>query len=88
MAIFFGRLVAWWKLFLGVLLAALPVIAYVFGRKEGKKIETVEVLKEQARTEEERADFYKEMEQASHEVQDNRPANRDELVKRLRKQGL
>jgi hypothetical protein len=39
MSILFNRLVNGWKLIVGFVLAALPVIAYVFGRKEGKKIE-------------------------------------------------
>ena len=84
----FNRLVNWWKLIAGFTLAALPVIAYMFGRKEGKKIEEVKQVKETVRVEKARTEFYKAMEQAAHEVQNNRPADRDDLVDRLRKHGL
>lgn len=87
-SVFFGRLISWWKLILGFIIAAIPVIAYVIGRREGKAIVQNDVLKDTARTEKERADFYKEMGEASNEAQSNRPANRDQLIDRLRQHGL
>lgn len=87
-SVFFGRLINWWKLILGFIIAAIPVIAYVVGRREGRSIEKTEVLKDTVRTEKERAEFYKEMGEASNEAQSNRPANRDQLIDRLRQHGL
>lgn len=84
----FNRFVKWWKLLAGFVLAALPVIAYMFGRKEGKKIEEAKQVKEAVRVEKARTEFYKSMEQAAHEVQNNRPVSGDDLVDRLRKHGL
>ena len=83
-----GRFVSWWKLALGVALAALPVIAYVFGRKDGKTIEREKVMEDAVQSEAERADFYKNIGEAASEAQANRPANRDELTQRLRQHGL
>lgn len=83
-----GRFVSWWKLALGVALAALPVIAYVFGRKDGKTIEREKVMEDAVRSEGERADFYKNIGEAASEAQANRPADRGKLVKRLRQHGL
>jgi uncharacterized membrane protein len=83
-----GRFVNWWKLALGVFLAALPVIAYVFGRRDGKTIEREKVMEDAVRSEGERADFYKSIGEAVNEAEANRPADRDKLVKRLRQHGL
>lgn len=87
-SLFVGRLVDWWKLIIGIVLAALPVIAYVFGRKDGRSLEKEKVMEDVVRTEKERADFYKNIGEASNEAQANRPANRDELTQRLRQHGL
>ncbi len=88
LSIFFGRVVAYWKLIVAAILAALPVIAYVFGRKDGRKIEQTHAAQEVVKTEKARSDFYKDIAEATHEAQANRPADRDDLVKRVREHGL
>lgn len=87
-SIFFGRVVMYWKLVVAILLAALPVVAYVFGRKDGKKIEQNNTMSEVVKTEKDRSNFYKEIAEATHEAQTTRPTNRDDLVKRVREHGL
>lgn len=82
------KLSVWWKVGVGALVAAIPVIAYVFGRKDGKNIEHTNQMKEAVRAEKTRADFYYEMERAANEAHANRPASRDGVVERLRKHGL
>lgn len=87
-AAFFGRLVNWWKLLLGALAVMIPVLAYVFGRKDGKLAFEKEAMQDAVRTEKSRADFYKDMGEASYEAQSNRPSSSDDLVDRVRKHGL
>lgn len=83
-----SRVVSYWKLALGVIVAALPVVAYVFGRKDGKKLEQNKAVQEVVKTEQARSDFYKDIAEATHEAQANRPTDRDDLVKRVREHGL
>lgn len=83
-----GRFVNWWKLVVGVLLAAIPVVAYVFGRKDGKAVVEKKVVEDALRTEHDRAEFYKSIGEAADEATNNRPADRDDLVKRVRQHGL
>ena len=84
---FFG---IWGKIkiiFAGVVVM-LFFIFYLFGRRDGFKFEKGKAVEEVLKTEYERADFYKEMEQESNEIENNAPRNRTELSKRLREHGL
>lgn len=87
-AAFTTKVAVWWKLVVGVVVAAIPVIAYMFGRKDGKSIEQTNNMKEAVRAEKTRADFYYEMEKAANEAHAKRPVTRDGVVERLRKHGL
>lgn len=76
------------KLILAGIVAALLPILYILGRRDGAKIEKNAALEEALETENERADFYKAMEQSNNEIQSNTPRDRTELTKRLREHGL
>jgi hypothetical protein len=82
------RIKDYWQLLVGLLVASIPVVTYLFGRKDGAVSEKEKFIKDTVRREVERADFYKGMGEATHEAQANRPNNRDELIERLRKHGL
>lgn len=72
----------------GIILALVPVLAYVFGRKDAKEIEQARAAKQILRAEKDRGEFYKDMAEATNEIQNTRPTNRDDIVKRLRDTGL
>jgi hypothetical protein len=76
------------KIILAGAVAMLLPILYILGRRDGSKLEKGKALEEAVNTEHERADFYKEMEQESNEIESNAPRNRDDLSKRLREHGL
>jgi hypothetical protein len=82
------RIKDYWQLLVGLLVAAIPVVTYLFGRKDGAVAEKDKFVKDTVRKEVQRADFYKEIGEATHEAQANRPSNRNELTERLRKHGL
>lgn len=84
----FSPIVKYAKIIGGIILALVPVLAYVFGRKDARELEQAKAAKQILRAEKRRGDFYKDMAEATHEVQNNRPTNRDDLVKRLRDSGL
>jgi hypothetical protein len=83
-----SRLKEYWQLAVGLLVASIPVVTYLFGRKSGSLAEKDKFVKDTVRKEVKRADFYKDIGEATHEAQANRPANRDELTERLRQHGL
>lgn len=72
---------------MGIVAALLPIL-YILGRRDGSKIEKTAALEEALETENERADFYKAMEQSTNEIESSTPRNRTELTKRLREHGL
>lgn len=76
------------KIILAGAVAMLLPILYLLGRRDGSKLEKSEALEEAFKAETEKADFYKEMEQKSNEIESNAPRNRDDLSKRLREHGL
>jgi len=76
------------KIILAGAVAMLLPILYLLGRRDGSKLEKGKAVEEALKTEHERADFYKEMEQESNEIESNAPRNRTELSKRLREHGL
>lgn len=82
------RIKDYWKLILGVLVASIPVITYIFGRKDGGLVEKDKQAKDAVRTESKRADFYKDIGEATNEAQANRPTDRKQLIDRLREHGL
>lgn len=71
-------------------LLALAVIAgpvlYIIGSMRGRKADEAEDNARLAKSHEQRAAFYREMENAHAQI--DRPADRDALTKRLRSQGL
>jgi hypothetical protein len=83
-----SRITDWFKIAAGILLALIPVLAYVLGRKDAKEAEQAKAAKEVLRSEKGRSEFYKDMAEATHEAETKRPGDRDELVKRLRQHGL
>ena len=83
-----SRLKDYWQLVVGLLVAAIPVVTYLFGRKDGAVAEKDKFVKDTVRAEKKRADFYKDMERGTHDAQANRPVTRDGVVERLRKHGL
>jgi exopolyphosphatase/pppGpp-phosphohydrolase len=72
---------------LGVLAVLLPIL-YILGRRDQSKIERTNALEDALETEHDRADFYRTLEKRNNDIQNNRPSNRDDLVKRLRDNGL
>ena len=84
----FSPVIKYAKIIGGVILALIPVLAYVFGRRDAKEIEQAKIAKQVLRAEKSRGEFYKDMAEAAHEVQNNRPDSRDDLVNRLRNNGL
>ena len=84
----FGLLTGKLKTFvIGALTILLPVI-YFLGRRDQKQIQKSEALEDAFETESDRADFYRSMEQHSHEIEGASPTSRDDIVKRLRGNGL
>jgi hypothetical protein len=83
-----SKITQWWRIILGVLVAMIPVIAYIFGRKDGTHREKLQRIEDAARAERNRAEFYKDLGEAQSEAQINRPVSRDDIVERLRKNGL
>ena len=73
---------------MGVIVAIVPVITYVFGRKEGAHAQQVQHLEDSAAAEKDKAEFHSSMGDVVHEAQANRPIDRDSVVERLRKHGL
>lgn len=78
----------WWTVIAGVAIAMIPVIAYIFGRKDGTHREKLQRIEDAARSERERAEFYKDLGEATNEAQANRPITSTDIVERLRKNGL
>ena len=78
-----GRVKNW---VIGLLLAAAPVL-YVIGRREGDKEREIEFLRNSAATNDEIADFYRRMGEFPDE-EDLRTRNRNDLIERLRSDGL
>jgi hypothetical protein len=76
------------KIILAGAVAMLLPILYILGRRDGSKLEKGKALEEAVNTEHERADFYKEMEQKTNDIQNNAPRTRDDLSKRVREHGL
>lgn len=83
-----SKITQWWKLILGVVVALIPVIAYIFGRKDGTYKEKLQRIEDAARLDRQRAEFYKNLGEAQSESQANRPIASDDVVERLRKNGL
>lgn len=77
----FGRVK---DMIIGTLVLALPIL-YVIGRIKGKEAEKNKVLEDELEAADQANRFYKAM--AEHE-EDGSIADRDGLVKRLRKDGL
>ena len=76
------------KIYLMAALAALLPILYILGRRDGSKLERTSVLEDELETQKDIAEFHKNMEQANNEAEDAKPRTRDELIKRLRDNGL
>ena len=70
-----------------ILSVGLPIL-YVLGRLTGGSKIKQAVLKEEAEKAGKRADFYKAMAEDEREIEANKPDNRDELVSKLRSDGL
>lgn len=66
-------------------LSLLLPILYVFGRKDGKKLEKQKILADELEAQRDVSDFYKAM--AEHE-DDFNPVSRNDLTDRLRRDGL
>jgi hypothetical protein len=84
----FGFLTGKLKTYIIGALAVLLPILYVLGRRDQKQIQKSEALEDALETERDRADFYRSMEQHSHEIEGASPTSRDDVVKRLRGNGL
>ena len=69
---------------IGALALLLPIL-YVFGRKDGKKIEKAKVLADELEATTKASNFYKAM--AEYE-DDFNPTTRSDLTDRLRRDGL
>lgn len=70
-----------------ILSVGLPIL-YVLGRLTGGSKIKQAVLKEEAEKAERRADFYKAIAEDEREIEANKPDNRDDLVSKLRSDGL
>ena len=84
----FSTVIKYAKIVGGIILSLVPVLAYVFGRKDAKEIGQARAAKQILRAEKDRGEFYKDMAEAANEIQNTRPTNRDDIVKRLRDTGL
>jgi uncharacterized membrane-anchored protein YhcB (DUF1043 family) len=73
------------KTYIIAALAVLLPILYVFGRRDGKKLEQQKILKDELEASQSASDFYKAM--AEHE-DDFNPVSRNDLTDRLRRDGL
>lgn len=69
-------------------LAVLLPILYILGRRDQKSVDRVDRLEDALDTEKDRADFYRDMDKYNHEIEDNTPSTRDDIIKRLRERGL
>lgn len=69
-------------------LAVLLPILYILGRRDQKAVDHGKLLEDALDTEKDRADFYRDMEKHNHEIEDNRPSSRDDIIKRLRNNGF
>jgi hypothetical protein len=72
---------------IGILAALVPIL-YILGRRDGAKIEEVKQIKASAEAMEDRAEFYKEMENTNSEIESTKPTTRDDITDRLREHGL
>lgn len=72
---------------IGALALLIPII-YILGRRDQKQIQRSEALEDALEVEADRADFYKAMEQHTHDAEGSTPSSRDDIVKRLRGNGL
>lgn len=88
LSLMWGAIKQYWLAFVGAVLAVAMFALYVMGRKDGQKIEQVETIKHDLEVQQATTDFYKDMGKAELEAQINRPADRSELVNRLRDVGL
>tara|TARA_B100000214_G_C23820996_1_gene559623 strand:+ start:491 stop:748 length:258 start_codon:yes stop_codon:yes gene_type:complete len=70
-----------------VLSIAIPVI-YIFGRMGGGSKVKQAVLEEEAEKAKRRANFYKDMAKHEQEIESGRSRNADDLVSKLRSDGL
>jgi len=84
----FGFLTGKLKTYIIGALAVLLPILYVLGRRDQKQIQRSKALEDALETETDRADFYKSMEQHNNDIEGNTPSSRDDIVKRLRGNGL
>lgn len=73
------------KTYIIAALALLLPILYVFGRRDGKKLEKQKILADELEAQRDVSDFYKAM--AEHE-DDFNPGSRNDLTDRLRRDGL
>ena len=80
----FGKI----KDFIIAALALLIPIIYVLGRKDQKKINRSEALEDALELEKDRAEFYRAMEKEHNEIENSKPTDRNDLVNRLRSDGL
>jgi hypothetical protein len=76
------------KIILAGAVAMLLPILYLLGRRDGTKLEKGKAVEAALKAEHEKANFYKEMEQKTNEIQNNAPRTRDDLSKRVREHGL
>lgn len=72
---------------IAVLSALLPIL-YILGRRDQKAVDHRDRLEDALDTEKDRADFYRDMEKHNHEIQENSPSSRDDIIKRLRDNGF
>lgn len=69
-------------------LAVLLPVLYLIGRRDQNKINRGQILEDALDTEKDRADFYREMEKHNHEIEEQRPDSRADIIKRLRDHGF
>lgn len=84
----FGFLTGKLKTYIIGALAVLLPILYVLGRRDQKKIQRSQALEDSLELEKDRSEFYKSMEQDSNEIEGNAPSSRNDIIKRLRGNGL
>jgi len=85
---FFSGILTKLQIALAATVAVLLPILYVIGRRDGARKEKVRRVAEALEAEQARADFYKNIESANNEAENNKPRSSADLTDRLREHGL
>lgn len=69
------------------LLAALPIVGYFLGRRDGKSIESTHRLESEKKQAKRAADFFEDFNKDISNAHSNKPTGADDFIERVRQSG-